>query len=88
MAAGKNRQLQALEAALLDAHGNGDHKALVSLYRQAGEIREGEGDIEAACFYYTHAYVFALETGDAAAKSLLDMLVSHGRDAYPSNLGK
>ena len=81
----KSEQLEVLEEALLAAHSVHDHPGLVLLYRQAGEIREAEGDIDAACFYYTHAYVFALETGDKAAKQLLDILVSHGREAYPAN---
>ena len=73
-----------LDAALLAAHEAGDHAGLVRLYRQAGEEREAAGDIDAACFYYTHAYVFALESGDEAAGGLLDRLVKHGRDARPA----
>ena len=80
-----NKKLEALEAALLDAHGHGDHGALVVLYGEAGALKEQAGDIDAACFYYTHAYVYALETGDVASQNLLGKLVSHGRDAYPRN---
>ena len=80
-----NEKLEALEAALLDAHEHGDHHALVTLYKEAGTLKEQAGDIDAACFYYTHAYVYALETGDAASQDLLGKLVSHGRDAYPRN---
>ena len=72
-----------LDAALITAHEAGDHAALVWLYRQAGEEREEAGDIDAACFYYTHAYVFALESGHVAASELLTRLVRHGRDAKP-----
>ena len=72
-----------LDASLLAAHEAGDHAALVRLYRQAGEEREEAGDIDAACFYYTHAYVFALESGHEAASELLGRLVRHGRDAKP-----
>jgi len=79
------QSMEALDAALLEAHACEDHAMLVSLYRSAGDIREQQGDVDAACFYYTHAYVFALETGDPAAKPLLDRLVAHGRDAYPPN---
>ena len=80
-----SEKLKALEAALLEAHGREDHGALVALYGKAGELKEQAGDIDAACFYYTHAYVFALETGDSASQNLLGKLVSHGRDAYPHN---
>jgi hypothetical protein len=78
-------QLFALEAALLAAHDRDDHVALVSLYRDAGALKELAGDIDAACFYYTHAYVFALEAGDPASADLLGKLVQYGRDAFPNN---
>lgn len=74
---------QSLDRDLLVAHAAHDTDSLVRLYRQAGEGREQAGDIDAACFFYTHAYVFALESGHAAAGELLDMLVRHGRDATP-----
>lgn len=80
-------KLKELELALLNAHGRFDNSALVGLYKQAGEIEEKMGDIDAACFYYTHAYVFGLETGHVDAKTLLGKLVEHGRDAYPLREG-
>lgn len=70
-----------LDAALIAAHDAGDQAALVQLYRDAGEEREEAGDIDAACFYYTHAYVFALESGHEATGELLNRLVRYGRDA-------
>ena len=72
---------QALDRDLLAAHAADDAGSLVLLYRQAGAAREQAGDIDAACFFYTHAYVFALESGHAAASELLDVLVRYGRDA-------
>ncbi|WP_075997111.1 hypothetical protein [Salaquimonas pukyongi] len=72
-----------LDAALIAAHEAGDRAALVRLYRQAGEEREQAGDIDAACFYYTHAYVFALESGHGEAAILLERLVRHGREIKP-----
>jgi hypothetical protein len=78
-------QLDLLEAALLAAHERDDKAALVSLYHDAGAIKELMGNINAACFYFTQAYVFALETGDPASASLLGKLVQYGRDAFPSN---
>lgn len=77
--------LAALEDALLSAHAADDRMALVSLYKEAGEIKKQAGETDAACFYFTQAYVFALETGHEAAGDLLGKLVQYGRDAYPAN---
>ncbi len=67
----------ALDAALLDAHQRHDGAALVALYAQAADAAE---DLDAACFYLTHAYVFALDTGDTRAGDLRARLVAHGRE--------
>ncbi|MGB7286912.1 MAG: hypothetical protein WBC71_08270 [Salaquimonas sp.] len=80
-----SQRLIALEEALLDAHAQKDQIALVGLYSEAGDIKERGGAIDAACFYYTHAYVFALETGDVRQHMLLGKLVQYGRDAYATN---
>ena len=69
-----------LDAALLAAHEHNDAASLIKLYRQAGEESEQAGDINAACFYYTQAYVFALESGDEATNILHGILVSYGRE--------
>jgi len=53
-----------LDQRLLSAHAAGDYPALVSLYREAAEAST---DADAAGFYLTHAYVFALELGHADA---------------------
>lgn len=74
---------QTLDAALLAAHERHDGEALVRLYSDAGMLAETGGDIDAACFYYTHAYVFALETGIAAARELCVKLAIHGREEMP-----
>lgn len=67
----------ALDAALLDAHARHDRVALVTLYAQAADAAS---DLDASCFYLTHAYVFALDTGDARAADLRARLVVHGRE--------
>ena len=59
--------MQTLDAQLLDAHTRNDTHALIELYTLAGDWAEGEGRIDAACFYLTHAYVHALELGIDAA---------------------
>lgn len=65
-----------LQERLLAAHARDDRTALVSLYTEAADTA---GAIDAACFYLTHAYIFALERGDPATRSLYDRLKAHGR---------
>jgi hypothetical protein len=66
-----------LDAALLQAHQSDDRTALVRLYTQAADAAQ---DVDASCFYLTHAYVFALELGHADAPTLHARLVANGRD--------
>lgn len=69
--------MNTLDHQLLEAHSANDTAALVTLYAQAA----GQTDnINAACFYLTHAYVFALERGDEAADVLRERLAAHGRE--------
>ncbi|MEM8699331.1 MAG: hypothetical protein AAGF44_09175 [Pseudomonadota bacterium] len=68
---------EALDARLLAAHEAGDSRALVTLYREAAEA---SASTEAACFYLTHAYVFALETGHPEADALHRRLKAAGRE--------
>jgi hypothetical protein len=70
--------MTALDSALLAAHAAGDGAALVRLYTQAADTAD---DPQAAAFYLTHAHVFALEAGDAAAPGLRARLVAQGREA-------
>lgn len=62
---------------LLAAHACGDTGALITLYTQAAEAA---ADVDTACFFLTHAHVFALELGDARAADLRARLVAHGRE--------
>ena len=66
----------ALDDALLAAHAADDKPALVALYAQAADQAK---DVDAACFYLTHAYVFALETGHRDRDALHKRLAAHGR---------
>ena len=68
-----------LDRALLEAHGRHDVDALTTLYSEAAALRESEDDIDAACFYLTQAFVFALENGSSQAKMLNERLVSYAR---------
>jgi len=67
-----------LDAALLAAHAAEDRAALVTLYTQAADAAT---EMDAACFYLTHAYIFALEQGDPRAEALHARLKAHGREA-------
>lgn len=69
-----------LQAKLLAAHAADDKTALVGLYQQAAD---GANDLDAACFYLTHAYVFALELGHKDVANLRARLAKHGRE--PAN---
>jgi len=68
--------MNGLYARLLDAHERHDHPALVKLYAKAAETAH---DTDAACFYLTHAYIFALELGHSDTAALHAQLAAHGR---------
>lgn len=68
--------MKSLDDRLLDAHTRGAKAELVALYSQAAQ---GTADINARCFYLTHAYVFALELGHPDAPDLRNQLKVHGR---------
>lgn len=69
--------MQSLDDVLLDAHRRDDKRALIGLYNQAADAANTE---DAAGFFLTHAYVFALECGDDRARDLRDRLVAMGRE--------
>lgn len=70
-----------LQRDMLQAHERYDLGALPPLYLAAARLRESQGDIDAACFFYTHAYVYALDCGDREiADTARNRLRSHGRD--------
>lgn len=69
-----------LDAALLDAHARDDRVALVTLYTDAADMALAEGRRDAMCFYLTHAYVYALETGAPSADDLHARLKAEGRE--------
>jgi hypothetical protein len=68
--------MTSLQDRLLDAHAQGDQMALVALYTEAADSTDV---VDAACFYLTHAYIFALELGDPASETLFARLKVHGR---------
>ena len=69
-----------LEDSVLKAHEAGDLDALWRLYRFAAEEADRAGDEDRAAFLLTHAWVFALDVGAAAAASeLFRELQARGR---------
>ena len=70
-----------LHERILAAHAAGDAATLAGLYRQAAARADRRGGDDAAAFFLTQAYVFALEAGTAAAAELRAALVARGRDA-------
>ena len=66
-----------LDATMISAHEAGDRRALIKLYAQAADA---VNDLDASCFYLTHAYVFALEAGAPQARQLHRRLLRHGRE--------
>lgn len=67
-----------LDARMIAAHDAGDREALIGLYTEAADVAN---ELDACCFFLTHAYVFALEAGAPQAKALHARLVAHGREA-------
>ena len=65
-----------LDAQLLAAHAAANKAVLVDLYTKAADEAR---TTDAACFYLTHAYVFALETNAPTKDALHERLRQHGR---------
>ena len=72
-----------LIARLEAAHLAADPSVLSALYTEAADLREGLGDVPAACFMLTHAYVYALQAGLGVADDLQFRLWQHGREEKP-----
>ena len=72
-AANEAARLDGLDAALLDAHAAGDGARLSILYGEAADALHQAGDTDAAAFYRTQAFIFALEAGspDAARHAII-----------------
>ena len=67
-----------LDQALRDAHARRDTVALIHLYHEAAKTAPTE---QAAGFFLTHAYVYALESGDQRVADLRQALVRMGRES-------
>ena len=72
--------IQRIDAELIAAHERGDGSTLAGLYEAAAGLRDEQGDVDAACFFLTQAYVFALEAGLPIAATLRARLVEYGSE--------
>ena len=70
-----------LDAALLAAHDSRDAALIAALYAEAGAQEASLGEHEAACFFWTQGYVWALEAGSPLAEHLHARLKAAGREA-------
>ncbi|QYX55442.1 hypothetical protein K1T73_10000 [Roseovarius sp. SCSIO 43702] len=69
---------RSLHARLIAAHDPVNKPALVKLYTEAADTAN---NLDASCFFLTHAYVFALDAGHPDAPRLYARLKAHGREA-------
>jgi hypothetical protein len=69
-----------LERDLIEAHKLGNSSRLAELYLTAARSEEADGRTEAACFFLTQAYVFALESGSQIASGIAARLRAYQRE--------
>jgi hypothetical protein len=69
-----------LDEKLCAAHYAGAFYELVDLYRSAAKQAFEQHEIDRACFYLTHSYIFALETRHPDCREIHSILVKHGRE--------
>ncbi|MGI9373276.1 MAG: hypothetical protein ACR2OJ_12330 [Hyphomicrobiales bacterium] len=70
-----------LNSRILKEHEKENYSVLADLYKQAGEMAEAHDEIDEACFFFTTAYVFALDTGQTSlCADLHEKLLNYGRE--------
>lgn len=70
-----------LHGRILAGHAAGDGSMLAQLYAEAGQLAAADGEVDKACYFFTQAYVFALEVGEnAMAEKMHAFLRQHGRE--------
>lgn len=69
-----------LDRALIKAHRDGNGPQISRLYGTAGNAAGADGRVDEACFFWTHAYVFALEAGLPDAEIYRACLQRYGRE--------
>lgn len=63
MIATERQVFDELEALIQTNHRAGNIVGLAENYAEGASLYEREGEVDAACFYWTQAYVLALEAG-------------------------
>ena len=80
MIASERQVYDRLNATIEEAHGNRRLDKLAASYAEGGALYERQGETDAACFFWTQAYIFALDAGAAAlADAMREKLNSFGR---------
>ena len=69
-----------LDSDIRQAHANSDANALVRLYTRLADLKEAAGEIDAACFFLTHAFVYALEDGADEQYAIQERLRGYDRE--------
>lgn len=65
MIASERQIYDRLNATVEEAHDDGRLDKLAVSYAEGGALYERQGETDAACFFWTQAYVFALDAGAA-----------------------
>ncbi len=80
MIASERQVYDELNAAIEEAHDAGRLDRLAASYARGGALYERQGETDAACFFWTQAYIFALDAGAAPlAEAMHDKLRAFGR---------
>ncbi|MGI9511083.1 MAG: hypothetical protein ACR2QJ_17225 [Geminicoccaceae bacterium] len=80
MVATERQVYDELDAAIMRAHGAGRLDMLATSYARGGTLYERQGETDAACFFWTQAYVLALDAGvDPLADAMHEKLAALGR---------
>lgn len=69
-----------LDATIRKAHEAGRLETLATAYARGGALYERQGETDAACFFWTQAYILALDAGvDPLARDMHAKLDACGR---------
>jgi len=71
--------LDRIDAAVMAAHAAGNGAELARLYGEAADGFAAHGDLDTACFFYTQAYIYALEQGATEAVRYAKILKDNAR---------
>lgn len=75
----KHAERRAIDTALREAHADLAPARMARLYEAAANGEEASGRIDAACFFLTQAWIFALDASLDDAERLEARLRVHGR---------